>query len=119
MRAAQVFEFQFPQKGYGPSIVPTEFGTKIRTIHADNIREFKTAIQFLADWFDKHDVRYLEKIATAYFITKQNPRLPAAERARKLNALKPHVDISAAEEAVRIVDEKRALAKEQLGNAAE
>jgi len=49
----------------------------------------------------------LEKIASAYYVTKKNPRDPAVERAKKLNALKPHIDISTAEEAVRIVDEKR------------
>lgn len=115
MRAAQVLEFQFPQKGYGPNIVPTALGIKIHAIHSDYVEEFKLLIQFLADWFGNHDVKYLEKIATAYFVTRQNPRIPVEERARRLHSLKPHVDISAAEEAVRIVDDKRALAKERFG----
>jgi hypothetical protein len=64
------------------------------------------------------DVRYLEKVATAYYVTKKNPRDPAVERAKKLNSLKPHVDIRAAEEAVRVVDEKRSQAKLRLGEIA-
>ena len=118
MRAAEIFEFSFPQKGYGPSIVPTEFGAKIREIQLENIREFAEVTQFLANWFGNHDVRYLEKVATAYFITRNNHRLPLNERAERLHSLKPHVDIAAAEEAVRVVDEKRTLVKEQLGLAA-
>jgi len=114
MRAADIFEFRFPQQGYGPSIVPTEFGAKIREIQFENIREFEEVTRFLADWFAGHDVRYLEKIATAYFITTKSPRLPAKERADKLHSLKPHIDISSAEEAVRVVDEKRELAAKQL-----
>jgi hypothetical protein len=57
-------------------------------------------------------------ISTAYYVTKKNPRDPALERAKKLHALKPHVEIEAAEEAVRIVDEKRQQAKIQLGDIA-
>ena len=69
----------------------------------------------LADWFAASDVRHLEKVATAYYVTAKNPRDPAMERARKVNSLKPHVDMQSAEQAVRIVDEKRKEAKQQLG----
>jgi hypothetical protein len=58
----------------------------------------------------------LERVATAYFLTAKNPRDPAIERARKLNSLKPHVDMQAAENAVRIVDEKRKEVKQQLSS---
>jgi hypothetical protein len=74
--------------------------------------------KFLTDWFAASDVKHLEKVATAYYVTKKNPRVPVDERARKLTSLKPHVDFFAAEEAVRIVDEKRRQAKQELGAAA-
>ncbi len=79
--------------------------------------EYIPVIQFIANWFAANDVRHLEKIATAYYVTK-NPRDPAFERAKKLSLLKPHVDIDSAEEAVRVVDEKRQQAKIQLGQIA-
>jgi uncharacterized protein YwgA len=114
MRSANILEFQFPKEGYGPSIVATKFGEKVFSVNEENISAYEPVVEFLADWFATSDVRHLEKVATAYFLTVKNPRIPAAERAKKLNSLKPHVDIRAAEEAVRIVDEKRIEAKNQL-----
>jgi hypothetical protein len=114
MRAADIIEFKFPREGYGPSVVPTPFGERILKANEENIHKYLPFIAFLADWFAANDVRYLEKVATAYFITKKNPRDAAVDRARKLNILKPHVDIGSAEDAVRVVDEKRNQAKAQL-----
>jgi hypothetical protein len=110
MRASNIIEFQFPKEGYGPSIAPTEFGEKVLDVNCENVRSFFTPVDFIADWFSSRDVRYLEKVATAYFITAKNPRVPTSERAKKLHSLKPHVDIAAAEEALSIVDAKRMLA---------
>jgi uncharacterized protein YwgA len=115
MRAANILEFQFPKEGYGPSICATSFGERVYKANEENIKGYFSMNKFLAEWFAASDVRHLEKVATAYYVTKKNPRDPAIERARKLNSLKPHVDIRAAEEAVRIVDEKRKEAKVQLG----
>jgi hypothetical protein len=118
MRAANVLEYQFPREGYGPSIAPTSFGERVLKVNEKNIQGYFPIISFLSEWFAASDVRHLEKVATAYYITKKNPRDPAIERAKKLNALKPHVDIQAAEDAIRIVDEKRKLAISQLGEIA-
>jgi hypothetical protein len=114
MRSTNILEFQFPREGYGPSIAPTKFGERIYDVNAENIRKYAPVVEFLADWFATSDVRHLEKVATAYFVTMKNPRLSSIERAKKLNSLKPHVDIHAAEEAVRIVDAKRLEAKDQF-----
>jgi hypothetical protein len=118
MRAAKILEFQFPREGYGPSIGPTSFGERVYKANEENIQRYFSINKFLAEWFAASDVRHLEKVATAYYVTKKNPRDPAIDRARKLISLKPHVDIRAAEEAVRIVDEKRKEAKLQLGAVA-
>jgi hypothetical protein len=107
MRSANIIEFQFPKDGYGPTIAATAFGERVLSVNFENISAFDGVVDFLADWFEANDVRYLEKVATAYFITAKNPRISASDRALKLNSLKPHVSITAAEEAVRIVDEKR------------
>lgn len=118
MRAADIIEFQFPKEGYGPSIAPTQFGQKVYRLHEENIREYFSTLDFLANWFASSDVRYLEKVATAYYVTKKYPRDPAIERAKRLNSLKPHVDLFSAEEAVRIVDQKRYEARTRLGEIA-
>jgi hypothetical protein len=70
------------REGYGPSIVPTKFGERVFSVNEENIRGYSPFVDFLADWFATSDVRYLEKIATAYYVTTKNPRVPAAERAK-------------------------------------
>jgi uncharacterized protein YwgA len=115
MRAAGILEISFPRDGCGPSIQVTKFGERVYDVNKENVEKFDTIAKFLAEWFSTNDVRYLERIATAYFVTAKNPRDPAIERARKLNSLKPHVDMQAAEQAVQIVDAKRKEVKEQLG----
>ena len=114
MHSAENVEYQFPIGGYGPTIAPTPFGERVLETHVENISQYKGIINFLAEWFAANDVRYLEKIATAYYVTKKNPRDPSIQRAKTINALKPHVDIVSAEEAVRIVDDKRHQAKLEL-----
>jgi uncharacterized protein YwgA len=115
MRAAGIIDFQFPREGYGPSIQVTPFGERIYNVNKENVEKYLPINKFLSEWFAANDVRYLEKVATAYYVTKKNPREPAIDRARKLNSLKPHVDLLAAEQAIQVVDEKRMEAKSQLG----
>jgi uncharacterized protein YwgA len=114
MHSAEIVEYQFPRNGYGPTIIPTTLGERVLETHLENISEYNGTINFLANWFANNDVRYLEKIATAYYVTKKNPRDPSSQRAKTVNALKPHVDMLSAEEAVRVVDDKRRQAKLEL-----
>jgi uncharacterized protein YwgA len=114
MRASGILELSFLKDGYGPSVRVTEFGERVFNVNKENVEKYDPAAQFLAEWFSASDVRHLERIATAYFVTAKNPRDPAIERARKLNSLKPHVDMQTAEQAMRIVDEKRQEVKRQL-----
>lgn len=107
MKASGVIDFVFHVKGYGPSIRSTKFGERLYDVNKENIQEYQKISQFIADWFASEDVRYLERVATAYFVTSKHLREPVGTRARRLNSLKPHVDIVLAEEAIRIVDEKR------------
>lgn len=114
MRSSEIIVFHFPREGYGPSIIATDFGEKVYETNRENIGKYVQVNEFLANWFAANDVRHLEKVATAYFVTKKNPRDPMQERARRISFLKPHVDILAAEEAVRIVDQKREEARRQI-----
>jgi hypothetical protein len=118
MRASNIIEFVFPQKEYGPSIRVTNFGDRVYDTNRENIEAYHKFNAFVAKWFSGSDVRNLEKIATAYFITKRNPRAPVAERAKQIHGLKPHVDLLAAEEAVKTVDQKREEAKREVASAA-
>jgi hypothetical protein len=111
MKASDIVEFTFPQEGYGPSIKPTKFGERVYEINEQEIGRYAKISDFVATWFGSKDVRYLERVATAYFITSKHLRESIPSRAKRLTLLKPHVDLPAAEEAIRIVDEKREEAK--------
>src|ERR1700674_1555635 len=72
MRSSNILEFQFPREGYGPSIVPTQFGERVYRANQENVHDYDRFVEFIADWFAGSDVRHLEKIATAYFVTLKN-----------------------------------------------
>jgi len=118
MRASGIIELVFPREGYGPSIIATNFGERIFDAHKDDIGRYLPVNDFVANWFEKNDVKQLEKVATAYFVTKKHPREPVAVRAQRIHNLKPHVDIPSAEEAVRIVDKKREEMKREFAAVA-
>lgn len=118
MRASNIVEFAFRQRDYGPTIGITEFGERVYKTHEESIQQFKKINAFVADWISASDVRNLERLATAYYVTKKHPRDPVAVRAKMISSLKPHVDIIAAEEAVRLVDQKKAEAEVQISLAA-
>lgn len=114
MRASNIIEFVFRQQHYGPTIQATQFGERIYKANEDDIEKFKQTNTFVTNWLAASDVRHLERVATAYYVTKKHPRDPVTERAKRMSALKPHVDIVAAEEAVKIVDQKRAEARKEM-----
>jgi hypothetical protein len=95
-------------------MVATEFGKRVLELHKEEIEKFAKTGEFIARWFSKNDVKYLEKVATAYFVASKHPREPVDILAQRINSLKPHVDIAAAVEALKIVDEKRGEAQRAL-----
>jgi hypothetical protein len=110
MRSAGILDFNFPREGYGPSIVTTDFGKRVRQANYESVKTALPIVKFIADWFSSRDVRYLEKVATAYYVTLKLPKEPLALQAGRITSLKPHVDLESAEEAIRVVEEKRKLA---------
>lgn len=116
MRANGIIEFAFPQRGYGPSIHVTPFGERVYDTNQENIENYCVVNNFVAKWLATSDVRELERLATAYYVTKKNPRDSIVERAKKINSIKPHIDIAAAEEAIKIVENEREHAKRGISS---
>jgi hypothetical protein len=114
MRSNGIIEFTFPQQGYGPSICVTAFGERVYDTNQENIENYCRVNKFVAKWLASSDVRNLERLATAYYVTKKNPRDPIIERAKKINSLKPHIDLIAAEEAIKLVENEREHAKREI-----
>jgi len=111
LRGANIIELVFPLHGYGPSVQLTPVADRIFASAQRFVQQFIPTINFIAEWFGSHDVRYLERVSTAYYVKQQNPFEETNALAAKLSSLKPHISEPEALTAVRQLDEKlRALA---------
>lgn len=106
MRGARLIDFAFRAEGYGPSIQLTPFAPHVFKNSKSEIEPLLPSIAFIADWLGPHDVRYLERVATAYFVRQQYPHEAAASLAEKLRKLKPHISEHDSLSAVRQIEEK-------------
>jgi len=88
---------------YGPTLAPTEAGEQMKATYPKTLRNRRTAIDFVAEHLGHKDVNQLERVATALYVTRESGgNVPA--RAREINALKPHISIESAAQAVEEVD---------------
>ncbi len=109
MMADGFLEWQ-PREPYGPSIVPGPASARLKKLFPKTPKKYEPQINFVADRLAKKDVRELERVATALFVSRKETA-DVRERANKIHQLKPHVSlpdaISAVEELDRIVEETR------------
>jgi uncharacterized protein YwgA len=102
LRADYLMEFNHRSPGYGPSLVPTEISAKLRSRFPKTIASYKEQIGFIAKKFGSKGVAELEKLATALWVTRElGGNEDDDERAERIHALKPHVSIADALEAVQ------------------
>jgi hypothetical protein len=69
------------------------------------LNKYEDAIHFAVSQLSPLGVKDLEPLATALFITREHPHDPVESRAKDLHGAKPHVDMSAARESVKRIDE--------------
>lgn len=93
-----------PQLRYGPMIVPTERSRYIQRVCAQTVAKYDQQINFVAKELGDKDVAGLERLATAFFVTKQNEAASVEERSRHLIELKPHIPLDLARRASNEVD---------------
>lgn len=87
----------------GAKLVPTERATHVQCLYARTVERHESAIEFVANKFGDKKVGELERLGTAYFVTKR--RLASIEeRAERIVELKPHVSLPQAQMAVKEVD---------------
>ena len=98
---------------YGPSLKQGELSNVLTSRFPKTLDRFQQHIQFIAKELSSKNVRQLERLGTALFITERNPDSSAGERASLVNELKPHVPIHMAREAVEEVDALKAKADKQ------
>lgn len=100
---------------YGPSFLKGDLGNAVTDRFPDTLARFKPHIEFIAKDLGHKGVVELERLATALFVTPEEPAYQASvdERARRVMKLKPHIPLNTAIGAVEAVDDMRKRARDQ------
>jgi hypothetical protein len=99
---------------YGPSLRPTNSAEELKERFPKTMAAYGERIDFVARILGGKGVAELERLATALFVTKKNPRGSKEQRAEMINTLKPHVSMRLALRAVNEIDEMKAQAEQVL-----
>lgn len=94
-----------PHAPYGPSFRLGELGEALLGRFPKTVRRFTDEIEFVARELGGRQVVELERLATAWYVTVDSSEAGAEDRARSVNALKPHIAIEDARSAVQKVDD--------------
>lgn len=104
MRADLLLELEFPQPGYGPSLMLTPNMEALCRRHRDKVDEVRPAIDFVAERFGERNVADLERLGTALYVLRKHGEERDPHRlAGRVVELKPHIDDLEAQEAVDTV----------------
>ena len=91
---------------YGPSFSVGSLWPVIEDLYPKTLKKYSEEIEFVATIIGVKRVIELERLATALYVTVQNPdKCSISDRASTLIDLKPHVSRQDAEAAVELLDE--------------
>jgi uncharacterized protein YwgA len=99
-----------PRGDYGPSMMVNEDNRYIQKLFRDTssfLDLYRQRLEFVSEKLADKKVVELERLATALYVTKENPEQSVEERARRINELKPHVSLTEAKKAVEHIDEMK------------
>jgi hypothetical protein len=95
-----------PRPPYGPSLLPGDNSQALLQRFPRSSRQFRVQADFVAGRLASRDVKSLERLATAVFVTRNElPDGTVDQRAAKLHEFQPHVALDLAYEALRAADE--------------
>lgn len=105
MRADMLIELK-PQWPYGPRIVPTDRSNYIKNLYPTTLATYDDRIAFVAKKLGSKGVAELERLATAFYVTKRvvADRPADEKRAKELTQLKPHIAPGDALSAIKEID---------------
>jgi hypothetical protein len=104
MRGDDLVSLVVRHEGYGPTFVPTEFSEVFLGRFPKTQARYRKQIEFISAELGQMGVADLEKLATAFFLTKRGSNESVENRARELVELKPHISLPDARIACRQVD---------------
>lgn len=89
---------------YGATFAASERYALLQREFPETIEQYGHEMQFVVEQLATRGVGQLEPLATALFLTREHPDSSIDERARELNAVKPHVDLPVAIQSVKQID---------------
>lgn len=88
---------------YGPSLAKGDMGDSLIEQFGQKTTEYDAKIAFVADWLGNKNVAELERFATALYVTTEE-HLKGNQRVSRIMQLKPHIDASQSQAAVKELD---------------
>lgn len=89
---------------YGATYVPGERFALLQSHFVDAISENELQIEFAVRELSKLNVKDLEALATALYVTKRQPGQSVEVRAQELHEIKKHVEMAKARKSIEQVD---------------
>ena len=115
MRADGMLRVEPRNPPYGPSLKPTDRAGKLRADRRALLDPFTARLDFITEIVGTKSVVELERLATAFFVTREQPLGASVEsRAARLHELKPHVSLEQAKHALETIDETNEAARPLL-----
>lgn len=111
MKATRFVKTEARSPYYGPSFRQGELIEVLTSRFPKTLKKYEQQIEFVAKELSNKNVRELERLGTALFITAQKSEASVEKRARLVNRLKPHVTVAQARTAVIDVDGLRKKAE--------
>jgi len=99
MKASRILDLSIRFRGYGPSFEVTYDGENLINGERENLNQYEEIIDRIAKMFKKKDVRELEKLATALYVSKKQETNNINSISAEIHKLKPHVDVDSASDA--------------------
>jgi uncharacterized protein YwgA len=89
---------------WGATFEPGDSLEHLTSFFPRTLARYEDAIDFVVDELSSKGVKDLEPLTTALWVTKEKPDADLESRAKRLVEIKPHVQMSAAREALETVD---------------
>ncbi|MFZ2146435.1 MAG: hypothetical protein WAV28_04370 [Sedimentisphaerales bacterium] len=113
MRANKIVELEPMPAPYGPTIVASERSKLLKKLYPKTMKRYKENVTFIADQLAKYNVAELERIATAFYVSRQQRSSNNRKVIAQITRIKPHISVEQARKAFDITTNISKLAKSQ------
>ncbi len=115
LRVYELFRLETRPVPYGPSLRPTKNAEELKSRFPKTLNNYEGHLDFVAKELDGKGVADLERLATALYVSLESKNGGEESRAKQIHALKPHVSLDSALNAVKEVAAMRQKAEKLVG----